>query len=385
MTKQSRRILFLLDQLNLGGAQQLPMRIKRHLDPLRYRVLICPMVASEMVSKKTDGVLCLNARLSPWRPVDLDALRRLYMMLREEQVDILHTINPYSGIMGRVVGSMARTPVIVSSEQNPAWSSTWKVRAFNEATLMLADAVVFCSRGVADSYLHGSPLYWKRRGQERVIIHNGIDLEEIDRRLAGRQRDQIRRTLGIKPDVLLACYVSRFTQQKGHEDLLEALAMVRRRHPSVELLCIGWGENEGKVRRIAEGLELGAAVHFLGKREDAVELLPAADFFVSPSRWEGLPHNLLEAMAARLPVIASAVPGNNEVIEEGRSGFLVPARDAQALAEAITALVGHSDQRQAFAERGRQRVEALFTAARMNKAYQELYQVLLTGNATNRA
>ena len=186
-------------------------------------------------------------------------------------------------------------------------------------------------------------------------------------------RGHVRSDLGITDTQPIALTVARFTAQKDHATLIQAAGAVLARHPEVRFLFAGDGPLLDDCRAYAETSGVANAVGFLGQRDDVPDLLCAADFFVLPSRFEGLPLSILEAMAAGLPVVSTRVGGTDEVVVEGETGYLVAAGDADQLAGAIIEVVGALDKGASLGAAGRERFHNCFTAARMVSETMRVY------------
>ena len=181
----------------------------------------------------------------------------------------------------------------------------------------------------------------------------------------GPGRRAAREALGLDPDRPVVLTVGRLTVMKGHTHLLEAVPGLRRRFPDVAVVVIGRGHLHDALTAQAAALGVSDAVHLPGHRADARQLLDAADVFVLPSRHEGMPLSLLEAMDAGLPVVATRVIGSEEVVADGETGLLVRPRDAAALEQALAVLLGDPLLRERYGRAGRRRFEREFTADRM--------------------
>jgi len=210
------------------------------------------------------------------------------------------------------------------------------------------------------------------------LIPNGIPTDEYapdpDRRVQWRQAH------GIEPHATVLTHVGRFAPPKNHALLIEAFAQVRSDAP-LYLLLVGSGELENAVREQVAGLGLQGRVRFLGVRADVADILRASDVFVLSSRWEGNPMSVMEAMAAGLPVVSTAVGGVPELVREGETGLLVPSEDAGALAQALQALVDDPVRRQAMGATARQHAVAHFDIRHTVRMYEELYERLLAKGA----
>jgi glycosyltransferase involved in cell wall biosynthesis len=221
-------------------------------------------------------------------------------------------------------------------------------------------------------YMRASGLPRGRLG----VIHNGIDpgpSPEAAGRAAARAR------LGLWSDAFIVGTVARLDPVKDLETLLRGFATARASHPDARLVVVGDGTERAALERIAASLGLGGSVLFLGERHDVREILPAFDVFVNTSVTEGVSITILEAMAAGLPVVATAVGGTPEVIVDGQQGILVPARSPEKIGQAILELARNPALRQRLGTAGRRRVQDRFTVDRMVAEYMEVYRSCLGG------
>jgi glycosyltransferase involved in cell wall biosynthesis len=206
------------------------------------------------------------------------------------------------------------------------------------------------------------------------LIPNGIPTDEYapdaNRRRRWRQRH------GLEPEAIVLTHVGRFAPPKNHALLIEAFAQVRT-HTPLYLLLVGGGELEDAVRQQVVELGLQQRVRFLGVRADVPAILNASDLFVLSSRWEGNPLSVMEAMAAGLPVVSTAVGGVPDLVREGETGLLVPSGDAAALARALQALVDDPARREAMGAAARQHAIAHFDIRHTVRGYEQLYESLL--------
>jgi glycosyltransferase involved in cell wall biosynthesis len=208
------------------------------------------------------------------------------------------------------------------------------------------------------------------------LIPNGVDARRFTP-AEPAERATLRARLGLPLDKPVALFVGRLERYKGLDILLAAWADLRRRGSTPHLLIAGPGETAGWIREVqAQGL--ADWVTFLGGREDVADLYRAADLFVFPSRGEGCPNAVLEAMASALPVVATDVAGNREAMgDDGKTGWLVPPENPAALAEAVATLLASSALRREVAAAGRTRILERFNIDRVGAQYLSLYQELL--------
>jgi sugar transferase (PEP-CTERM/EpsH1 system associated) len=366
------KLLYFITELNIGGAEKVLVHILKHLDRSRFDPAVVSLYGGD--GPIADEIRALDVPVTDlgmsakWR---LDALWRLYRLLRRERPAILHTSLFHANTLGRIVGRLARVPIIVTWRQNVDIGG--RVRELiNRWTTRLDDRVVAVSRLVRDAEVERA-----RVSPDKVtIIYNCVDTDVYTAR-GPRAAAQVRKNLGIAPDTLLVGTVGRLHPQKGIADLITAMMQMKLLVPNARLLLVGEGQLRDGLEILAESLCVSDVVVFAGARTDVPQILSALDLFVLPSLWEGLPLALLEAASVGLPVVATAVGGTPEVVMDGVTGLLVPPRDPDALAEAILTLLHDPDLRQRMGQAGQERVREHFSVEQMVKETEGLYQRLL--------
>lgn len=284
-------------------------------------------------------------------------------LLRRDQYDVAITCLFAADVIGRLLARAANIPRIITAVQtrnaNYPWWKFWLVRL----TAPLADLVVSCSATIRTfvAQHEGVPL-------SRIeVIPNSVSVGESR---GSYSSEQVREELGLGPNDVLIGSVGRLTEQKGFDVLLHALPMV---HGSrLRVVIAGVGELDAMLRRLAAELGIADRVYFAGYRRDVSSLLSALDLYVHPSRFEGMPFAVLEAMAASCPIVASAVDGTRELIDDGVHGWLVPPDDPVALAYAIDAALGDIAEARRRGELARQRVAAQFNVDAMVDAWEQI-------------
>ena len=220
----------------------------------------------------------------------------------------------------------------------------------------------------------------QRRTYERIGVPSGFMTtvpNGVRPRGRGPGREAARAALGLTPDQPVVMTVGRLTVMKGHVHLLDAVPSLVRRFPDLAVVVVGRGHLEAQLRARAEALGVQDAVHLVGHRADARGLLDAADAFVLPSRHEGMPLVLLEAMDARLPVVATRVIGSEEVVLDAETGLLVRPRDSAALGAAITTLLADPQRSAELGRAGHRRFVRCFTSVRMASDTLAVYEQVL--------
>jgi glycosyltransferase involved in cell wall biosynthesis len=205
-------------------------------------------------------------------------------------------------------------------------------------------------------------------------IPNGVDIRRFE---VPGDRAALCNDLGLSPDAYLFVTVGRLTEQKGHRYLIEAARDVVVAHPCAHFLFIGDGELRVALANQAAEADIASHVHFLGVQSDVPSLLAAVDAFVLPSLWEGLSVALLEAMAAGKPIIATAVSGTIDVLQDGTTGRVIPPGDSRALTTAMTQFLDDSDAARKLGHAAKSYVAAHYSAQVQAERYLALYRELI--------
>jgi len=362
----SIRIVYLITELDTGGAQKVLLQLLSRLDRQRFSPSVaCLYNGAGTVAQEIRMLGIPVADLGMTAKWRVDAFWRLYRLLKKERPVILHTHLFHANIPGRVMGRLAGVPVIISTEHTMGMESEWRYRV-NRITHPLADRVVCVSPQIAS-------FVTRRAGipdAKTVVIQNGIDLQRF-RSMPDRQGARV--ALGLPVDHLLICTVARLDPVKRLDILLGALA----RLPGVHLVVVGEGQERRKLARLASELGVEQRARFVGDQRDVLPWLAACDLFVLSSDWEGLPMAVLEAMAAGLPVVATDAGGMPDLVEPNVTGRLVPPGQVDALAQAIAGLLGDAQLRREMGRAGAKRVADAFGLDQMTERTVQLYDELL--------
>lgn len=322
---------------------------------------------------------CIWRPIRPWR--DMVGLVRLYWYLRKHPYCIVHTHTSKAGFVGRIAARAAGVPVVIHTVHGFAFHeqssllAVWVYTALERLAACAADCVVTVSefhRDWAAKLGIGGP-------DKFVAIPNGIARERVS---PSRSRAQVRTELGVGFDEYVILATGRLAPQKGLEDLIQAVPLFCHRLTHVSrILLAGEGPLRADLERLARDLGVAEQVHFLGFRSDIGDLLEAADLVVLPSLREGLSIALLEAMAARKPIVTTAIGSNLEVTQQGAGALVVPPKDSWALAEAILHLAAAPKEADRLAQAAYERYSANYTEERMLNAYLEKYHEILRSKA----
>jgi len=293
---------------------------------------------------------------------------RLGRYIRANRIQIVHSYGFYPNVFVVPVAKIAGAPVVVASIRDTGNLMTPLQMWIQKQVCRWADCILVNAEAIRESLLRQG-----YEGEKIVVITNGIALE----RFAARQPSEaLRLTLGFPPAARLVAVYSRLNHMKGVRFFLDAALTLAGRYPDVRFLVAGDGGIKRELEEHASRLGLGERIRFTGFRRDIADLLSETTISVLPSLSEGTSNTLLESMAAGIPVVATRVGGNPEVVEDGVSGLLVPPGDAPALAAATSRLL--DDQGLAFrlGRAGRQRVAERYSMSGSILATERLYQRL---------
>ena len=369
----------LITSLVPAGAERLVVHLLEYIDRERFAP-VCICLANPVGSYLEARVQQLGVPLyflGKGDKMSLEALRKLDALFRQYRPAVVHT---HLGALNYAYPLMIRyrTPARVYTVHNLA------EKDIGRRTGPIVRALAF-------RYRIGGVVPVAIAEEVRVSIHkvygytnpplipNGVPTDEYAP--DPDKRTQWRQTHGIEPYATVLVHVGRFAPPKNHALLVQAFAQVRADAP-LYLLLVGSGELESAVREQVAGLGLQERVRFLGVRADVADILRASDVFVLSSRWEGNPMSVMEAMAAGLPVISTAVGGVPELVQHSATGLLVPAGDACSLAEAIAQLGCDPARRAAMGNAARQTARERFDVRVMSLAYATLYQQLLCSSTS---
>jgi glycosyltransferase involved in cell wall biosynthesis len=388
----SRRILFVIDGLGTGGSERSLAEMLPHLEAQGFATTVaCLHPRPEGVEQAVRAAGFDVRLLPPGRlPARALRLRRLLrrLCLRKGPV-LVHTTHFASDLAGRLAAAGTGVPVLsslVNVRYAPARLGDPNVRRSRLALVRLLDGWTArhlttrfhaVSRAVAEDAVAalGIP------PDKVTVVPRGRDPERLPRPGA-EDRRRARARLGLPAGAPVLVTVGRQEYQKGHRVLLEAVARLLPRRPDLVTLVAGRrGHATAELEALHARLGLGSAVRFLGHRQDVPEVLAAADLFVFPSLYEGLPGALIEALASAVPVVASDVPGVGEVVRAGENALLVPPERPAELAAAIDGLLRDPGRRAAFGDASRRIFEEEHTLERSVAGMVRLYEEMLGGRA----
>jgi sugar transferase (PEP-CTERM/EpsH1 system associated) len=359
-------VVHVIDSLAVGGMENGVVNLLGAL-PREDRHTVVTMTAlGPLVERLPEGVTCHCIGKRPG--IDLGAMLRLAALLRRLRPSIVHSRN-WGAFDAVPAARLAGVSAVIHGEHGREAADPEGLdprrRRLRRAFAPLVTRFVTVSFDLRQWLLTTIRL----PAAKLVTIHNGVDVG----RFAGGDRQASRRALRLPAHAVVVGTVGRLDPVKDHVGLLRAFSVLRSDQPAAELVIVGDGPCRGELERAIQELGLTGHVHLLGMRQDVPRLLRAFDTFVLPSLAEGISNTVLEAMATGLPVVATRVGGNPELVEHGVTGALVPAGNPLVLAAALRCYVEDAALREAHGEAARRRVLQHFTLERMAQGYQDLY------------
>jgi glycosyltransferase involved in cell wall biosynthesis len=387
-------VLHIITRLIVGGAQETVMLTADMLSDRpgwQVDVVSGPQTGPEgsLIESVRERGVHLTIEPSLVREVnplkDLLAFIRLVRFIKRGDYAVVHTNSSKAGILGRWAAWLAGLAGPPAAGPRPAIIHTVHGWGHHERQHPLARRFFILleqlTAPITDKLIVVSPLNTEKglrdniaRPEKYITIRSGIDLEHF--RQPERSREAVRGELGIPQDAPVVGTVTRLSAQKAPLDFVAAAAEVAEQRPDVHFVVVGDGPLRAEVEAEIAAQGLSERVHLTGLRRDVPDLMHSFDLFALSSLWEGLPRVLPQAMAAGLPIVATAVDGNAEAVTDGVNGFLTSPGNPQAFAEALLELLAAPELAARMGQAGLERVEE-FSARQMVSDIEALYQALL--------
>ena len=359
----------------MGGAERLMAPILKHLSRVHFDPYVCAI-------QSKDGNLLADELRALGLPVecldikhlrDLDAIPRVIRYLKEIETDLVHTQLEAANLLGNISAKLLRLPSVCTIHVMPSLEVKAKTRLHQRAEWFVLRH--FCDRVISvseEARQYHIQISGSSREQVRTI-YNGIDLSAFLDLDYAVERNAVRTELGIPLEANVLVTVAVLRPQKGIQFMIRALPEVLASSPHTYYLIVGSGSHQNALLEEVDKAGAPERVIFAGMRKDVPRLLAASDVFVLPTLTEALPTVLAEAMAARLPVIASRVGGIPEMIADRQNGFLVEPEDLDGLSSACIRLLENPDERAAMGAAGWKIVNQKFSIQRQVEQLKELY------------
>ena len=371
MDNQRLTIVFVVTILDYGGAQTQLLQLSVQLKKLGWDVRVVSMRFPQALTEEFAAATIPVASLDMPKGVpDPRGVCRLAKLLRQWQPDVVHSHLVHANLLARVTRLLCWVPVLISTAHNFNEGGRWREIAYR-LTDSLCNLTTNVSQAATERYVQIGAV----PAHKIIFMPNSIDPNYFSPN--PESRTSIRDELDLNSRFVWLA-IGRLEPQKDYPTLLNAFAEVFRQFPQMILLILGKGALKNQLELLTKTLGLSEQVRFLGIRQDIPQILNAADAYVMSSAWEGMPGVLLEASAVGLPIVATDVGGNREVVLEGKSGFFVPAQNAKALAQAMEKLIELPEtERQTMGKVGRNHVIDAYSLTDVVNKWERLYKNLL--------
>lgn len=346
------------------------------LDPERFRTICIYLKKSsdrKNFFKERGYKTFYISKKQFFRMFNFGAVWKLAKILKEEKVDVIQCHKHQSTVYGTAAAMIAKTPVILAHVEGLRRTRNIRRKLVNYLILKRVNKILAVAERVKEDVLEHNPVL---SSGKVFTLSNYINFERFAE--VSIPAEQVREEENFPVSSFLFGTIGRLVPTKGYEYLVRAFAKVKQEIPNAFLVFIGDGRLQAKLEKEAAEINLTNSIRFLGRREDVPRLLRAMDCFVLPSIAEGLPYVILEAMAAGVPCIASAVGGIPEVITNNKTGFLVPAKDEKTLAETmITVAKKPQEQITDIVNKAKELVRTSYTYEEIRKKLEYLYETEL--------
>ena len=322
-----------------------------------YEVHVATKLGNRRQEFDEIGVIKHNVDFSrsPYSPKVFKSLEQMEKLLREIQFSLVHVHTPVAAFVTRLACQLTNThPVLYTAHgfhfYKGAPLKNWLLY-YNMEKLAAhwTDGLITINE---EDYKAAQKFKLRKNGKVFFVPGVGVDIVSLEQRIASMDRSEKRKELRLSVDTAVAITVGELNDNKNHIQALKALSKLTK--ANFHYLIVGNGESEQKLKKAVNELMLQDKVSFLGFRRDVPELLAASDVFILTSRREGLPKAVMEAMAAGLPIIATDVRGNRDLVKNGENGYLVPIDDVEQTAIAIERLIDSEDLRRSMGEKSKE-------------------------------
>jgi glycosyltransferase involved in cell wall biosynthesis len=373
-------ILYVIENIEFGGGERVFSQIIRGLDKERFGVFVASNPGGIFEKKLTE----VGIKINPVRMTNrfnLGIISRLKKIIKTKDVRIVHSQGGRADFFARIAARIANVPIIISSMAMLVEGydvsiprkglyvliDRWTERWVNKFTV-LSEAM---RRSLIERH--------KIPPGNIVKIYNGIEIEEYnpDLKELRNKKLEVRRELWLKNDVPVIGAIGRLVWQKGFEYLIRAAPEMLKKCPEARFLIVGEGPLKNKLILTGEKLNVADRITFTGFRSDIKEILASIDVLAMPSLLEGLPMVLLEAMAMAKPIVATRIDGITEVLENSKTGLLVPAKNSHALAEALVGILDDNEKANFFGQNAREAAKEKFSVKKMVEQIESAYEKLL--------
>lgn len=371
-------ILYVIWSLGLGGAEQVVIQLAKGLDNDRFQPFVCCLNDAGPFADELKGAGVKIFALQKKRGIDISIVGKIIRIIRENDINLVHTHLWGASLWGRIAAVLAGVPVVVTEHNVDVWKK-WHYKFIDRILAAWTRRLCAVSRKVKDFYVQEVGI-----APEKIeVIYNGVDPLPPAAPAAEIQRLKIE--LGIEEGALVLVNIGRLVPAKANHIFIEAVRILLGRGLNVYALIIGDGPLREELTRKNHDLIAKGLLKFTGMRRDVASILDFTDIAVLSSTREGFSIVILECMAKGVPFVATDVGGNGELIIDGRTGFLSPCGDSRALADRVEKILKDPDLARRMGEEAKRTVRENFSLARMIQQTQALYDAVYLHPTVRRA
>ena len=359
------KVLHFIGSLETGGTETMLLAYLRTTKNKEIEHVVCTIYPRESLKKEFhDAGIKVYSLNIPSKPFFFLTFPKFALFLKKTNPDIVHSYLIQESLVNRIVGRLMGKAVVCGKRDIDKNKSFWKVW-LDRMTIWLADVNISNSRqGLEELLSYGVPK------EKALYVPNGKDLSPFEISIS---KEKAKNRLGFGKEIILIGCISRLFESKGQEYLIRAMPRLLKEKPEIKLLVVGGGRMKDYLEKISQELGVSKDVIFLGERKDIPELLKAFDVFVFPSLREGMPGALMEAMAAGLPVVATNIGGNVELVENNETGLLVLPANPREISTAVLKILDTPKLSATLGKKARNRIKNDFTLEKMAATLDGIY------------
>lgn len=364
MALEGQNILFFPRTMRLGGTENVVLQLCNIFKPLVNNIVICSCGGENVKCLEAMGIrhYTIPDIESRSPAVILEVVKKLCRIVRAENITIIHTHHRMAAFYVTVLRLYKKCGFINTSHNTFYNKKGLTVVAYKHAKL------IACGNMVKKNLVE----YFRFPKQKITVIQNAVasfDAEII--------RDEAIQNLHNEGCFIVG-NIGRLSEQKGMEYYIRALPEVLKSYPRTHFLIIGSGELEQNLKEIAKQLKVKDNIHFIGYRSDIQNVISQLDLVVLSSLWEGLPLTPIETFSVGKTIVATAVDGTVEIVEDGRNGRLIAPRKPKQIAESVIWMIEHPEEKKSMEQEAKKSYKQKFSIERLSKAYIDFYEEYLS-------
>lgn len=375
-TFQNLRVLFLYPRLSVpnsnelfsGGAQKISYQIALYLKKLNANVYFASddrqssHIVKEFKKNKITHITIPFGSKSPFSIIK--SFIKLLITTKKNKINLIHSHHRWTTIYSFFASRVFKIPMVYNSH-----NVFYDKRIFHN---FAGNNIIAVSESVKDNLVN----YFGIDSNKIKVIYNGTDITPSTDNI----KNEIKKELSINENDRIVSVIARFSKQKGHKYLIEALPLVIKKFPSLKVMFVGNGELRDSLKRQIENLCIENNIIFCGSRNDVAPFIEISEFTILPSLWEGLPGSIIESLSLGKPVVATTVGGTPEVIANKVNGILIEPKEVNSLSNAIIYMLSHPDETKEMGKRGKEIASHYFSLHQMLEKYKQYYIQLLNSD-----